>query len=149
MVTATPTAAPGPSTQARLPNGVVLDLQCDDLQQLGKLVEALKVYLHRAPIDFRAVIDGLALLVEQALGLDPFAATADVFGNRRRDRVKILLWDRNGYWLLMKRLEQDRFTWSDEATVATLTTEQLHWLLEGIDIGVVRRHPPRLYARVG
>lgn len=110
--------------------------------------EGLRVYLHRAPIDFRAGINSLALLVEQALGLDPFAATAYVFGNRRRDRVKILLWDRNGYWLLLKRLEQDRFVWPDEATVPTLTVEQLHWLLEGIDIAVVQRHPRRLYARV-
>lgn len=110
--------------------------------------EGLTVYLHRAPIDFRAGINSLAVLVEQALGLDPFAAAAYVFGNRRRDRVKILLWDRNGYWLLLKRLEQDRFIWPDEACVPTLTAEQLHWLLEGIDIAVVQRHPQRLYARV-
>ena len=71
-----------------------------------------------------------------------------MFGNRRRDRVKILLWDRNGYWLMLKRLEQGRFVWPDEATAPTLTAEQLHWLLEGIDIAVVQRHPQRLYARV-
>ena len=113
-----------------------------------RLDEGLKVYLHRAPIDFRLSINGLATLVEQALGLDPFAASVYVFSNRRRNRVKILAWDRNGFWLLLKRLEKDRFIWPLESAVPTLTVEQLHWLLEGIDIGVVQRHPHRLYERV-
>ena len=59
--------------------------------------EALKVYLHRAPVDFRLSINGLAVLVQQALGLDPFAACVYVFSNRRRNRVKILGWDRNDW----------------------------------------------------
>jgi transposase len=113
-----------------------------------RLDAELKVYLHRQPVDFRLGINGLSLLVEQALGLDPFAACVYVFGNRRRNRVKILLWERNGFWLLMKRLEQDRFIWPSETVVATLTVEQLHWLLEGIDITVVQRHPGRHYARL-
>jgi transposase len=61
-----------------------------------RLDETLKVYLLREPIDFRLNINGLALLVEQALGLNPFAPGAYVFGNRRRNRVKILGWERNG-----------------------------------------------------
>ena len=113
-----------------------------------RLDETLKVYLHREPIDFRLNINGLALLVEQALGLDPFAPCVYVFGNRRRNRVKILGWERNGFWLLLKRLEQDRFIWPSADAVPALTVEQLRWLLEGIDIGVVQRHPQRLYERV-
>jgi len=113
-----------------------------------RLDERLKVYLHRDPIDFRLNINGLALRVEQALGLDPFAACVYVFGNRRRDRVKILGWDRNGFWLLLKRLEKDRFIWPSEETVPVLSIEQLHWLLEGIDIATVQRHPNRVYTRV-
>jgi len=72
---------------------------------LFRFDEELKVYLHREPVDFRLSINGLAVLVEQALGLDPFASCAYVFSNRRRDRVKILGWERNGFWLLLKRLE--------------------------------------------
>ena len=113
-----------------------------------RLDEGLKVYLHREAIDFRLSINGLALLAEKALGLDPFAACVYVFSNRRRNRVKILGWDRNGFWLLLKRLEQDRFIWPTAEAVPALTVEQLHWLLEGIDIGVVQRHPQRLYERV-
>jgi transposase len=58
--------------------------------------EGLKVYLHRPAVDFRMGINGLALLVEQSLGLNPFAACVYVFRNQRRNRVKILGWDRNG-----------------------------------------------------
>jgi transposase len=113
-----------------------------------RLDEALKVYLHREPIDFRLNINGLALLVDKALGLDAFAPAVYVFSNHRRNRVKILGWDRNGFWLLLKRLEQDRFIWPTAEAVPVLTVEQLHWLLEGIDIGVVQRHPQRIYERV-
>jgi len=113
-----------------------------------RLDEGLKVYLHRAPIDFRLNIDGLATLVEQSLGLDPLASSVYVFGNRHRNRVKILGWERNGFWLLLKRLEKDRFIWPSETAVPSLTVEQLHWLLDDIDIGVVQRHPQRLYERV-
>lgn len=108
----------------------------------------LKVYLHREAIDFRVGLNGLSVLVEQALGMNPFEQALFVFRNKRRDRVKILGWQRNGFWLLMKRLEQDRFIWPDAAAVPTLTVEQLHWLLDGIDLAVVHKHPQRLYSRV-
>ena len=110
--------------------------------------ESLTVYLHRQAIDFRMGINGLAVLVEQALGMNPFASAVYVFSNRRRNRVKILGWDRTGFWLMLKRLEQDRFIWPAEATVPTLTVEQLHWLLDGIDLSVTLRHPHRHYERV-
>ena len=86
----------------------------------------LAVYLYRDHIDFRKNINGLAALVEHDLALDPFADALYVFGNRRRDRVKILGWSRNGFWLLQKRLESERFIWprqsagdgTDRATTA-------------------------------
>ncbi len=108
----------------------------------------LKVYVHREAVDFRKSINGLAALVEQALGLDPFAAALYVFANQRRNRVKILGWETNGFWLLMKRLETDRFVWprADE-TVIELTIEQLHWLLEGIDLEAMRAHRMLKYRR--
>jgi len=67
----------------------------------------LKVYLHREPVDGRKAINGLALLIEQGLGLNPFESALFVFSNRRRDRIKLLFWDRNGFWLMMKRLKAD------------------------------------------
>jgi transposase len=113
-----------------------------------QLDKSLTVYLHRPAIDCRCGINALAILVEQSLGLNPFAGAVYVFSNRRRNRVKILGWDRNGFWLLLKRLEQDRFIWPEPAAVPTLTVEQLHWLLDGIDLAVAQRHPQRVYERV-
>lgn len=109
----------------------------------------LKVYLHREAVDGRKNINGLALLVEQALGLDLFAPALFVFGNRRRDRIRILFWDRNGFWLMTKRLETDRLTWPTEADVVALSVEQLHWLLAGIDLSAMRPHPERKYLQAG
>jgi transposase len=110
---------------------------------------ALKVYLHREAVDGRKNINGLALLVEQELGLDPFASAVFVFSNRRRDRIKLLLWDRTGFWLLIKRLESDRFIWPKDAAVVKLSVEQLHWLLSGIDLSAMRLNPERIFRRVG
>ena len=70
-----------------------------------ELNAARVVYLHRDAIDFRKNINGLASLVEHGLGLNAFAQAVFVFGNRKKDRIKILGWDRNGFWLLQKRLE--------------------------------------------
>ena len=114
-----------------------------------RFAPGLKVYLYREPVDGRKAINGLALLVEQALELDPFAPAMFVFSNRRRDRIKILLWDRNGFWLMIKRLEADRFKWPKEAAVVELTIEQLHWLLAGIDLAAMRPHPERKYLQAG
>ena len=109
----------------------------------------LKVYLHREAVDGRKAINGLALLVEQALGLNLFAPAVFVFSNRRRDRIKILLWERTGFWLMTKRLETDRFKWPRDTAVVELTVEQLHWLLSGIDLSAMRPHPERKYLQAG
>jgi transposase len=72
------------------------------------------------------------------------------FCNRRRDRVKILFFDRSGFVLVLKRLTEDKFCWPRrEAAVVTLTTEQLHWVLEGIEIDAMVRHPVRRYQVAG
>ncbi|AWG29507.1 MULTISPECIES: IS66 family insertion sequence element accessory protein TnpB [Burkholderia cepacia complex] len=110
--------------------------------------EGLKVYLHRDPVDFRMGINGLSILVEQAMRLNPMTSALFVFGNRRRDRIKILGWGGNGFWLLLKRLEADRFVWPNGGDTITLTAEQLHWLLDGIDLAVIQKHPQRYYARM-
>ncbi|MGN4076184.1 IS66 family insertion sequence element accessory protein TnpB [Burkholderia gladioli] len=110
--------------------------------------EELKVYLHRDPVDFRMGINGLSILVEHAMHLNPMISALFVFGNRRRDRIKILGWGGNGFWLLLKRLEADRFVWPNGGDTITLSAEQLHWLLDGIDLAVIQKHPQRYYARM-
>lgn len=106
------------------------------------------VYVHGAPVDGRRGNDGLVGLVEQCLGRDAFAPACFVFRGRRCDRVKILYWDRNGFWLCQKRLERDRFLWPRaDAAGVTLTMTQLVWLLSGFDLAAMRGHAPLVYRR--
>jgi len=106
------------------------------------------VYVHRSAIDFRKNINGLAALVEQELKLDPFADACFVFRNQRADKVKILFWQRNGFWLCQKRLEQDRFVWPKADTaLLTLSIQQLQWLLDGVDLAAMKGHCERSYCR--
>nr|WP_302182830.1 IS66 family insertion sequence element accessory protein TnpB [Burkholderia multivorans] len=109
----------------------------------------MKVFLHRDPVDFRYGMNSLSILVEQSMRLNPMDSSLYIFGNRRRDRVKILCWDGSGFWLMTKRLETSHFIWPDnKAEVVKLTTEVLHALLDGDDITAIRRHPKREYLRV-
>ncbi|VVE86046.1 IS66 family insertion sequence element accessory protein TnpB [Pandoraea sputorum] len=111
--------------------------------------EGLKVYLHRDPVDFRYGMNSLSILVEQSMQLSPMDGSLYIFGNRRRDRVKILGWDGSGFWLLMKRLEASHFIWPDNKTeVVTMTSDVLHALLDGDDITAIRRHAKQEYLRV-
>ena len=95
-----------------------------------------RVYIAREPVDFRKQIDGLALIVQDTLGLDPFSAHLFVFTNRTRDKLKLLYWHHNGYVLLYKRLEKGRFVWPNIGRNGTLCLglRELHALLEGCDI---------------
>ena len=105
------------------------------------------VYLCKAPVDFRKGIQGLAVLVETALALDPFSERLFVFCNRRRDAVKVLYWERSGFCLWHKKLERERFKWPrhlDEAVVV-LSGQQLNWLLDGYDIRHLEPHKALKY----
>ncbi len=108
------------------------------------------VYLHRDPVDFRKAINGLVVIVEQSMELSPYAPALFVFCNRRRDKLKIVYWDETGFCLWYKRLEKARFKWprrSDE-DVVSLTEEQLHWLLRGLDITKMLPHQQLNYVAV-
>ena len=101
-----------------------------------------EVYLCRDSVDFRKGINGLAVLVEEALYLDPFSEKLFVFCNRRRNRIKILYWERSGFCLWQKRLEKARFHWPRKMAgeTVTLTSQQLNWLLDGYDISRMKPH---------
>jgi transposase len=95
-----------------------------------------QVYLCRKPIDFRKSIDGLSVLVEQALEMNPFGSALYVFVNRQRTKIKALYWHRNGFCLWQKRLESERFAWPSDASVVTqsVSLQEFEWLLEGFDL---------------
>lgn len=105
------------------------------------------VYLCCEAVDFRKGMAGLAVLVESQLKCDPFSARLFVFRNRRRNGVKILYWERNGFCLWQKRLEQDRFHWPRSNTdVVTLTGQELNWLLDGYDLSRMKPHKTLEYS---
>lgn len=89
----------------------------------------------------RKAINGLSILVEDKLELDPFCGHLFAFCNRRRNMVKILYWDRNGFCLWHKRLERDRFRWPESpAEVVQVDHRQLNWLLEGLEVRQSQAH---------
>ena len=106
-------------------------------------IEHTRVYLAVGATDMRKQIDSLAALVEDVLEQDPFSQSLFVFCNRRRDKLKILFWQRNGFWLWYRRLERERFRWpqTEEASSAIeVSVRELRWLLDGLDIARVEGH---------
>ena len=98
----------------------------------------IKVLVATKPVDFRRQMDGLAALVQQAHGADPYCGTIYVFRSKRADRVKLLWWDGTGVCLLNKRLESGQFRWPPiEDGLLRLAPSQLATLLEGLDWGKV------------
>jgi len=100
---------------------------------------------HLAPgaTDLRKSIDGLSVLVGAVFKLDPFSNQWFVFCNRQRNKLKILRWDHNGFWLYYRRLERGRFQWPDHGNESvTITRRQLQWLLDGLAIEQKRAHKP-------
>jgi transposase len=94
----------------------------------------IRVLVATKPVDFRKGGDGLAALVREALGEDPFSGTIFVFRSKRADRVKILAWDGTGLVLFWKRLEHGAFRWPPISDgIMRLTASQLAALVDGMD----------------
>ena len=104
------------------------------------LSAAVRVYLAKDPADMRKSFDGLFALVAGPLALDPLSGHLFVFLNKRRDRIKILYWDRDGLAVWAKRLEKGTFR-VPQATAGCIemTTADLAALLAGIDLDTARR----------
>ena len=95
--------------------------------------EGKAVYLACGHTDMRKSINGLSAIVEGCFNLDPYDEALFVFCNRSRDRLKVLQWDTDGFWLYFKRLEKGHFRWptADAEGTMTLTCEELAILLGG------------------
>lgn len=100
-----------------------------------------EVWLAPGATDMRKSIDSLAVLVRYAMKQDPTRPSLFVFCSRERNRIKILHWDRNGYWLFYKRLEKGRFRWPADRTMR-IERRELEWLLEGLSIEQRGAHGP-------
>lgn len=123
---------------------------------LPQLSAAVRVFLCTQPTDMRKSFDGLQGLVHQYLGQDPLSGHLFLFLNRRRDRLKLLWWDRDGLVIFYKRLEAGTFQQLNPAACAgprsgeagiELSVTELGLLLSGVDLASARRR--KRYARAG
>jgi transposase len=109
---------------------------------------AVRIYVATGATDLRRSIDGLSALVREQLQLDPLSGHLFLFRNRRGDRLKILLWDQSGFWVLYKRLEQGTFAWppDERGAPVEMRHRDLLLLLSGVDLATTRRR--RWYERL-
>lgn len=105
------------------------------------LPPAVRVYVATRPADLRCSFDGLVAAARQWIQVDPFSGHLFVFRNRRADRVKLLFWDRSGFWIFYKRLERGtfRFPPAGDAASVEIEAQELALILEGIDLAGARR----------
>lgn len=109
------------------------------------LPPSVRIFVAREPADMRKAFDGLSALVASMLRQDPLSGHLFCFFNKRRDRIKVLWWDRSGYTLLYHRLEKGTFAvdglrFTDQGTVE-MSSSELSLLFEGIDLSRARRRP--------
>ncbi len=107
------------------------------------------IYLWREPVDFRKSINGLSAMVQEEMKLDPYSNSLFIFCCQRKKKLKILYWDRTGFALWYKRLEQDLFPWPRHLEDDTLeiSSRELNWILDGINIWKIKRHEERKYSK--
>jgi len=99
-----------------------------------------KVFLVAGPTDMRKSFDTLAAVVRIAIDDDPLSGHLFVFCNRKRDRLKVLIWESSGFWLLAKRLEKGTFSWPDVSMAKVeYSSAQLAALLEGLELSGRKR----------
>jgi len=110
---------------------------------LNDFTAAEKIYLACGYTDLRRGIDGLASIVQQQFGLNPFTRTLFIFCGRRCDRIKALYWEGDGFVLLYKRLESGAFQWPrTEQEARQLSPQQFRWLMEGLNVDQPKAHKP-------
>ena len=105
------------------------------------------IYIACGYTDLRYGIDGLAATVKEKFNLNPFSSnTIFLFCGRKSDRIKVLVWEGDGFLLLYKRLEAGSFKWPrKEEDLKSLTYEQFTWLMKGFSIepGIKKINPPK------
>lgn len=92
------------------------------------------IWFYREPIDFRKQMDALIVIVADHLQMNPTSGQLFLFRSRANNKIKMLWWDRNGFWMFYKRLEKGKFQFpvkNDEAL--ELTCDQFNWLLSGLN----------------
>ena len=112
--------------------------------------DSIRVLVYNIPVDMRRAIDGLSATVAEQLRESPTSGTLYVFYNHRKDKLKVLYWERNGLVLWSKRLERERFIWPrmPQGDTVSMSGAQLNQLLDGFDVWAQGHRELRL-KRVG
>lgn len=109
--------------------------RCSALSNYSGYKPDAKIYLIPEPVDFRKSVDGLTVIIQEVLKMDPMEKACFVFCNKQHDKIKIIEWDFNGFWLFYKRLESGKFKWPKSTVpVITISKEQYEWLMNGLNI---------------
>ena len=103
------------------------------------LPPSVRIFVALGATDLRKSFDTLSVLVKEVLRQDPLSGHLFAFFNRRRNRVKLLVWDRDGFWLFCKRLEEGTFSIPASGTNSELSARDLLLVLEGIELRSVRQ----------
>jgi transposase len=107
----------------------------------------VKIYLRPGNTDLRKAVNGLAGIIESEMAGKPFSGNVYVFCNRERKLLKAVYWEKTGFWLSQKRLEQDKYPWPQTSEAAReLSGEELLMLLAGIDF--FKAHKSLYYKKV-
>lgn len=108
------------------------------------------VYLYQGIVDFRKSISGLSTMVEQQLNLSPFSDALFIFIAKDRKKLKLLYWDKSGFALWTKVLEEEKFILprNRNADTKNITPKELERLLDGFDIYKIKPHKNLIYSRV-
>lgn len=112
------------------------------IARVGMIGESSVIWLAVAPVDMRRGIDGLSMVVQQALGHAPGSGMAFVFRNKAGNRLRLLVWDGNGVWLCHRRLHRGGFVWPKVTDVSfCINRAQWDWLVSGVDWQRLSRLP--------
>ena len=108
-----------------------------------RLPEGARIFMAVEPVDMRRSFDGLCATISEALGSNPLSGDLFLFRGKRADRIKAIIWDRNGLAIWYKRLECGKYRWPNrEAVSIELSEHELTLLLDGVDFTRLRRLPP-------
>ena len=112
--------------------------------------EFVKIFLFAPFVDMRKQSLGLSTMIQSTMKRNPFDESLYVFCNRRRDLIKCLYWDKTGFAMWVKKLNQDKFPWPKAPIedVVFLSRQQMEWLLAGINVWKLKPHKKLDFDRV-
>jgi len=106
-----------------------------------------KIFIRSGNTDLRKAVNGLSVIIQETMKQDPLSGSVYLFCNRDRKLIKVVYWDKTGFWLSQKRLEKNKYPWPQDTNEAReLTVEELKMLLAGIDF--FKAHKEVFYKKI-